>query len=148
MAKGEQHHSAKLTDGDILEIRRRRADGETVSSIAAGFGISSTHVSAIARGDAWAHIGGERTLTARERFDCETVYQRWARGESVTHIAAALGYYARGIRQLIEAAGGAARRDADIVRRYESGESMANIGRDFGICRETVSSILGRAHGY
>ena len=53
---GEANDMAKLTDAAVREIRRRRAAGASLKSIAADFGISDRTVSKIARGDRWAHV--------------------------------------------------------------------------------------------
>lgn len=47
--RGEQHPRAKLADGDISEIRRRVAAGDSTRAIAADFGTTSTWVSKVAR---------------------------------------------------------------------------------------------------
>lgn len=54
--KGEQHHHAKLTNSDVLEIRRRDAAGESRAAIAASFGIVPPTVSKISSGRSWAHL--------------------------------------------------------------------------------------------
>lgn len=46
----------KLSDVEITEIRRRRAGGETLVSIAKDYGINHTMVSFIARGVVWRHV--------------------------------------------------------------------------------------------
>lgn len=53
--KGEKNPRSKLTAEDVIEIRKRRASGETLISIARAFGISQNHVSNIARGERWKH---------------------------------------------------------------------------------------------
>lgn len=51
---GERNHRTKLSQSQVLEIRRRREAGERLKSIAADFGISDRTASKIARGDRWA----------------------------------------------------------------------------------------------
>lgn len=51
---GERNGSAKLTVEQVSEIRRRASAGEVQRLIAADFGISQSHVSAIKRGRLWA----------------------------------------------------------------------------------------------
>lgn len=51
---GRENGRARLTEGSVVEIRRRRSRGETICSIARDFGISHTTVSRIARRDSWA----------------------------------------------------------------------------------------------
>ena len=48
--RGSRNPYAKLTDAQVAEIRARRANGEELIPIAADFGISIGHVSAIALG--------------------------------------------------------------------------------------------------
>lgn len=55
---GERNHQAKLTKADVLDIRNRRASGETLQQIACIHGISEQLVSRVARGDRWKHAGG------------------------------------------------------------------------------------------
>ena len=53
---GERNAMAKLRAGMVREIRRRRAAGESLRSIATAFGISDRTVSKIARRERWASI--------------------------------------------------------------------------------------------
>ena len=48
--KGEQHHEARLTDKQVVEIRAAAEGGERQRSIAARFGCSQATVSTIVRG--------------------------------------------------------------------------------------------------
>jgi hypothetical protein len=47
---GAKHPLAKLSDEQVATIRSRRAGGEKLASIAADYGVSFQHVSALARG--------------------------------------------------------------------------------------------------
>lgn len=51
---GERHPLAKLSAGDIAEIRRLKMAGRSHAQIAAGLGISKSHVGNILRGHRWA----------------------------------------------------------------------------------------------
>jgi hypothetical protein len=54
---GEGHRSAKLTEEQVLEIRRRYAKGGVRQvDLAAEFGIDQTHVSDIVRRNVWRHV--------------------------------------------------------------------------------------------
>lgn len=53
---GEKNSMAKLREGSVREIRRRRAAGESLRSIAEAFGVSDRTVSKIARRERWASI--------------------------------------------------------------------------------------------
>ena len=55
-ARGEQNWSAKLTDDDVREIRRRRAAGETGVSLAREFGVVKQMISNIILRKSWAHV--------------------------------------------------------------------------------------------
>ncbi len=50
---GEKHWNAKLTQDDVTQIRRLRADGVSLRKLGAMFHISSGHVVSLARGDYW-----------------------------------------------------------------------------------------------
>lgn len=56
MLKGSSNASAKLTDGDVLEIRRRRKAGETLKTLSTGFGVSKSSISGICLHKSWTHI--------------------------------------------------------------------------------------------
>jgi hypothetical protein len=55
-AKGSKHHAAKLTEGDIPEIRKRLAAGESQGAIARDYKVNRTAISKIHRGEKWRHI--------------------------------------------------------------------------------------------
>jgi len=52
---GENHPLAKLSTDAVLRMRERRRAGETLASLAFGFGVSEAHVSRICRGENWRH---------------------------------------------------------------------------------------------
>lgn len=51
--KGEKNPCARLTEDDILSIRKSRANGETCVSIAKRYSMTSANISHIARGKGW-----------------------------------------------------------------------------------------------
>lgn len=55
ISHGEQHYAAKLTEGDVLEIRRL-ADTKDPSDLAAQFGVSQRTISNIVLRQRWKHI--------------------------------------------------------------------------------------------
>ena len=56
VTKGMAHGKAKLTDEQVLEIRRRREAGETGVAVAAAFGVSKALVSLIFNRKNWSHL--------------------------------------------------------------------------------------------
>jgi hypothetical protein len=52
---GTRNARAKLTDFDVLEIRRRYAMGETQYALAATFGVTQSNVSRLL-GKGWRHL--------------------------------------------------------------------------------------------
>lgn len=50
---GEKNYMAKLTEEQVIEIRKRRANGEALLSIAADFGVGFKAISKIARRQRW-----------------------------------------------------------------------------------------------
>lgn len=60
-ARGESINTTKLTEKQVIEMRDRRAKGETTLLLATEFGISSTAVSKICTGQNWKYAGGPIT---------------------------------------------------------------------------------------
>ena len=57
--KGEEPYrssTAKLSEADIPKIRERLAAGEMLKDIAKDFGVGSTTIGSIRRGDSWSHV--------------------------------------------------------------------------------------------
>lgn len=54
--RGEQHNMAKLTDGDVIEIRRLRANGWKQEELAQKFGIKQPTISNILSGRSWGWL--------------------------------------------------------------------------------------------
>lgn len=63
-AKGRWNRLSKVTPQQVKEIRRRRAAGETLQSLADAFGISDGNVSAICLGKSWKRLLTSEVLTA------------------------------------------------------------------------------------
>ena len=60
--RGTANGEAKLTDSDVLEIRRRyAASGISQSQLAAEFGVSKGQISFIVRRKCWAHLNDDGT---------------------------------------------------------------------------------------
>lgn len=55
-APGERHPHHKLTEAQVLNIRRLRKEGRTGPSIAQAYNISTTLVYRIAKGKTWKHL--------------------------------------------------------------------------------------------
>jgi hypothetical protein len=54
--QGERHYSTELTNDDVLEIRRRVANGERQGIVAKEFRVSVSAMSGIVRRITWKHI--------------------------------------------------------------------------------------------
>lgn len=54
--KGSQHGNARLSDTQVLEIRRRRSEGEKLLLLAKEFGVTEAAISGIARRISWKHL--------------------------------------------------------------------------------------------
>lgn len=55
--RGSRHNLAKLTDADVIEIRRLWSlGGATQVALGERFGVSKGQISAIVRGKKWAHL--------------------------------------------------------------------------------------------
>lgn len=53
---GMRHHSRKISDADVIEIRRLRAEGVYCKDIARKFGVHTAYVSLVASRKRWTHI--------------------------------------------------------------------------------------------
>jgi hypothetical protein len=53
---GEKNGFAKLTNDQVLEIRRRTANGETGTTLARELGVSNSAISGIVLRKSWRHI--------------------------------------------------------------------------------------------
>lgn len=65
--RGEKHAHALVTDKQVIEIRKRRAGGESNVGLAKEFGMSQSAMSALCHGTAWAHLPGAITSSSRKR---------------------------------------------------------------------------------
>lgn len=54
---GTKHYASKLTDEDVLTIRARRAVGESVTSLAAEYGVARNAIRCIIIRQTWKHVG-------------------------------------------------------------------------------------------
>ncbi len=61
MPLGEKHHAAKLTEEQVIEIRRRRAAGEPRGGLSKEFGIHVRTISWITCRRGWKHVSNERS---------------------------------------------------------------------------------------
>jgi hypothetical protein len=61
---GAKNKHAKLTEGDVIEIRRRYLAGESKHTIAPDFGIHPNHVNRVVSGLRWSHLPGGKPQPA------------------------------------------------------------------------------------
>jgi hypothetical protein len=59
-ARGERSGRSRLTAAQVLDIRERVAGGAKRSALAAEYHATISHITAIATGRLWAHVGGPR----------------------------------------------------------------------------------------
>ncbi len=57
--RGLRVGSAKLTEPQVVEIRRRAAGGEPSSKLGSEYGVDSSTIRQIVRGEIWQHVGME-----------------------------------------------------------------------------------------
>jgi hypothetical protein len=63
--RGARHGAARLTEADVVEIRRRHQAGESGRDIAADYGLAVAYVSRIATGRRWASVPLSETTWKR-----------------------------------------------------------------------------------
>ena len=54
--RGAQNGGTRFTEEDVLAIRKRRAEGETITSLAREYGVGISTISRIANRQRWAHL--------------------------------------------------------------------------------------------
>lgn len=64
-ARGERHARARLTEEDVVEIRRRHQTGELARDIAADYNLSVTYISKVAHGGRWANVAPPENMRKR-----------------------------------------------------------------------------------
>lgn len=65
--RGESHPQSKLSEGDVLDLRRRAHSGETVSQMAREYGVSRAAMHSAVTGQTWAHLPNEKAVSS----DCQ-----------------------------------------------------------------------------
>lgn len=56
LLRGEAVPTSRFTDGEVMDMRRRHAGGESQASIGRSYGIGATHVRRIVTGEFWSHL--------------------------------------------------------------------------------------------
>lgn len=54
--RGTGHHKAKLTEADVVDIRKRRASGEKLVALASEYGVAHSVISALVKRTTWKHV--------------------------------------------------------------------------------------------
>ncbi len=54
--RGEANTNARLTQDDVLTIRKLRRAGASLSALSKRFGVTKAHVTLVAQGKRWAHL--------------------------------------------------------------------------------------------
>jgi hypothetical protein len=76
-ARGERDANARLTETDVLAIRRRHAAGESGRDLATAFGVTATQISRIVLRQSWNHVPPEAGVTPRAAHSKPTGYSSW-----------------------------------------------------------------------
>ena len=66
-ARGDRNGHARVTEAQVVEIRYRRAAGAPFKVLARDYDLSVAAISAIVRGDRWAHVDGPTERLANGR---------------------------------------------------------------------------------
>jgi DNA-binding CsgD family transcriptional regulator len=116
---GEANGCAKLTKGDVIEIRHAYIEGETQRSIADRYGLTQSGIQSVVTGRVWGHVAEGITRGPESR-------KRRARGEG------------NGVAKLTE------REVIEIRRAGARGESQREIAARFGVSKPAIGHILRR----
>lgn len=68
--RGERNHNSTMTEEQVLEMRRQRAAGASISALCAKFPIGPAGAQAICAGKSWSHVGGP--LTSGRKYGGQT----------------------------------------------------------------------------
>lgn len=125
-ARGERSGSAKLTQSEMEQIRRRYAQGNvSQKELGQTFGVNPSTIQRIVAGKRWSHVTLSPALSLEERS--AFAFRRQRRGERVAS---------------------AKLRPAHVIairRRYDSGSvTLAVLAREYGIWPSAVYKIVAR----
>lgn len=118
--KGSRHHSSKLTEDQICEIRiAYRLRQVTQKSLAKSYGVSKSTISLIVRGKIWGHVSEQPTDQVRGARYRGSAHQ----GSKLTE-------------EIVR----------EIRRRYETHPrpTLKELGLEFGVTTSVVSEIVNR----
>lgn len=103
---GERNGMAKLTEGDITEIRHLYATGETQKSIGQRYGVAGGAIGKIVRNQRWTHVEG--AIEPRDPGPRPAGEEHW--GAKLT-------------RPIVD----------ECKRRFAAGETQTALAREFGV---------------
>lgn len=147
---GSAHPGALLTEDDVIELRARRAAGESFESLGAAYGISPATVRAIAAGRIWKHLpvlprNSRRRIPIGEH---DTIRALHADGATNKEIAERYGVSEQVIQPITATGRKRPRTSPEILKlvleRLRRGDSQVSIARDYGLDPSTVSRIASR----
>lgn len=166
LRRGEASANAKVTEADVLEIRRRHAAGEGPTALCEAFGLGAGTLRAIITRQSWKHIGGEPVRRQKRKAvqltdaDVLEIRRRRKAGEVASAIAEHFriteGHvyniekrrsHAHVVDPMEEKAPPKYERltGADVVemrRRHAAGETLTSLADAFGVDRNHVSNIV------
>jgi DNA-binding CsgD family transcriptional regulator len=153
-SKPEPRPTQPITDtrrvvGDRIvaaEMVQRYRDGQTLRQIAAAMSYSTPTVQRVLR-----HEGVERRRpgppVVQRRLDAAPIVALYREGLTRAQVAAEIGSSIGTVDARLNEAGihgprGNGPRDAEIVRRYQSGEPMSQVGVAMGMTKTAVHGVL------
>lgn len=103
---GEDHHNAKLTEQQVIQIFDLRNQGFSYQEIASSFGVFPQHIGEICRGEVWTHIARPKiTFTDAVRLLDDTkvieILCRLKHGEKQSSIAREFGVHKGTIQSVV-----------------------------------------------
>lgn len=106
---GRRRTGEKLNEKIVLEMRQRRADGESFRVIAIDYDVTIPTVASVCKGRTWRHVGGSITPNRDMASTPQEVMARIS--DEDVHSA---------------------------VARYRAGEGVAALSRELGVTRRTI----------
>lgn len=107
MPRGTLHHNAKLSERQVLLLRKAYAKGTTMAVLATRAGVDLGTLWSLLKGRTWHHVGGP--ILSDRRLNCRVndeqvldIRRRHAVGESLNRLAKAFGLSKHGVWAIVQ----------------------------------------------
>jgi hypothetical protein len=136
--KGDRHYKAKITDAQVVEIRRAYYSGQKGrKQLAEEYGLSHSALGYLLTGESWGHIreGLEQYEAEKAQYTTPEEIAAWRHNRKVAHLAKGVWFKPTLSEDTVRA----------IRAEYEPGKVlMKHLAEKYDVKIATVSDILNR----